>query len=736
MDNANDLKEALDFISPANLTYEEWVTVGMGLKEAGFPVTAWEQWSSRDGSRYHKGECARKWESFRGNPKPITENSIFALARNHGWPGPAGHELDWNDAICAPGTRPDGVVVDTRWLDVQELNIPEQWDPADQLRRYLQALFEPEDHVAYVTESYLRDDRYAPTKGCWDRTAGQLMDELARCGGDIGAVVGDYNPAAGAWICFNPVEGGRSNNNVTDYRYALVECDNMELEKQQAIIRQLELPCAALVYSGSKSLHAIVRVGAPDDTEYRRRVDYLYAACKKNGLTLDEANRNPARLSRMPGILRGGKKQYLLETNTGKSCWEEWKDWFEACTDDLPDTENLADDWASLPPLADALIEGVLRQGHKMLLAGPSKAGKSFALIELCICLAEGAPWLGRFACAQGKVLYINLELDRASCLHRFKDVYEALHLPPRNLANIDIWNLRGASVPMDKLAPRLIRRAAKKGYLAVVLDPIYKVITGDENSAEAMSIFCNQFDKVCRELSCAVIYCHHHSKGLQGGKRSADRASGSGVFARDPDAMLDVIELPLTQALTEHLQNKAECAARMAALTAAGRAEEIGPDEALSPAQLRQACQKLPDQAAQAADLAADHARETAKSCTAWRVEGTLREFARFEPLNLFFDYPIHRRDDSGVLADIQPESDVPRWQKGVKANAKAASASRKEDQKRSLEAAFSAVESLGDKPTLYNLAEYLGTSEKTVRRRVQAHGGYWIDGVNVGKK
>lgn len=139
------------------------------------------------------------------------------------------------------------------------------------------------------------------------------MDELARCGGDIGAVVGDYNPAAGAWICFNPVEGGRSNNNVTDYRYALVECDNMELEKQQAIIRQLELPCAALVYSGSKSLHAIVRVGAPDYTEYRRRVDYLYAACKKNGLTLDEANRNPARLSRMPGILRGGKSS---------TCWK------------------------------------------------------------------------------------------------------------------------------------------------------------------------------------------------------------------------------------------------------------------------------------------------------------------------------------------------------------------------------------------------------------------------------
>ncbi len=92
----------------------------------------------------------------------------------------------------------------------------------------------------------------------------------------------------------------------------------------------------------------------------------------------DQQNRNPSRLSRMPGILRGDKRQVLLETNFGKSCWDEWVDWLEAETDDLPDTENLAADWEHLPPpLADPLIR-VLRKGHKMLLAGPSKAGKSF----------------------------------------------------------------------------------------------------------------------------------------------------------------------------------------------------------------------------------------------------------------------------------------------------------------------------------------------------------------------
>ena len=132
-----------------------------------------------------------------------------------------------------------------------------------------------------------------------------------------------------------------------------------------------------------------------------------------------------------------------------------------------------------------------------MLIAGPSKAGKSFLQIELCIAIAEGKKWL-KWYCAQGRVMYVNLELDRASCLHRFKDVYAAMGIVPNNLQNIDIWNLRGKSVPMDKLAPKLIRRAAKKDYVAIIIDPIYKVITGDENSADQMANFCNQFDKVC----------------------------------------------------------------------------------------------------------------------------------------------------------------------------------------------------------------------------------------------
>ena len=65
-------------------------------------------------------------------------------------------------------------------------------------------------------------DRRRPAKGCWDRTAGQLIEELDACGDDVGKVMGDCDPEIGAWICFNPVDGtGRKDANVTSFRYAL-----------------------------------------------------------------------------------------------------------------------------------------------------------------------------------------------------------------------------------------------------------------------------------------------------------------------------------------------------------------------------------------------------------------------------------------------------------------------------------------------------------------------------------
>lgn len=730
--NDYNLTEILEYIDPSTCSYQEWINVGMALKHEGYTVSDWDMWSMKDVNRYHSVECAKKWATFQGSSAPVTAGTIIQMAKENGYHYEnVSAELDWDSEI---GSKDELVVVDRNWLERSEIHIPEQWNPTEQIITYLETLFEPDENVGYVTESWEHDGKFLPSKGCYDRTAGQLIKELYQCKGDIGSVLGDYNSEVGAWIRFNPLDGkGVKNENVTEFRYALVESDTMDISAQKAIITELELPVAALVYSGKKSLHAIVKIDASTYEEYKKRVDYLYNVCNKNGLKLDIQNRNPSRLSRMPGVMRNGKKQYLLDTNIGKENWNEWREWIESVNDDLPDPESMADVWDNLPELAPPLIDGVLRQGHKMLIAGPSKAGKSYALIELCCAIAEGKKWL-EWNCTQGKVMYVNLELDRASCLHRFKDVYTALGIAPDNLSNIDIWNLRGRSVPMDKLAPKLIRRASKKNYIAIIIDPIYKVITGDENSADQMAHFCNQFDKVCTELGCAVIYCHHHSKGAQGGKRSMDRASGSGVFARDPDALIDLVELELNDDILKQEKNKAVCKVCEGWLYKYDKLYHASQDDLCSETQMLALCREyLENDAYECVIEDVGKARKTVESRSAWRIEGTLREFPKFAPVNLWFKYPVHNIDNIGVLKDIAVDDGMPTWKKNFAK--KKTDAERKNERKNSLETAFEAC-GIDDKVTVKAMAEYMGVSEKTVRRRLKEHGGFWIDEGQIGKK
>lgn len=702
-----DLKELLEYINPSLLNYQEWCNVGFALHHEGYSAQDWEDWSARDGARYHPGECYEKWKSFGEGTTKVTGATITQMAKENGWlpksvfyDGEGDRELSWDEEIA---------IIDKRWVEDKELHEPRNWNPIEDLIKYLKAVFYDTEHVGYVVESFEnKTGKHLPGNGVCDRTASQLIDVLQKCQ-KVEYALGTYDEVAGAWIHFNPLDGkGRKNANVIDYRYALIECDDESISRQNALIRELELPVAALVHSGNKSIHAIVKVNAANIDEYKKRVDFLYTVCQKNGLKIDQQNRNPSRLSRMPGIMRDGKKQWLIDTNIGKADWNEWKEWIDAINDDLPDFESLDDIWDNLPELAPPLIDGVLRQGHKMLIAGPSKAGKSFALIELCIAIAEGSKWL-KWACTQGKVLYVNLELDRASCLHRFADVYKSAGLKPSNIRNIDMWNLRGKSIPMDKLAPKLIRRASKKNYIAIIIDPIYKVITGDENSADQMANFCNQFDKVCTELGCSVIYCHHHSKGSQVGKRSMDRASGSGVFARDPDALLDLIELEIPESIQEEYEvdvvaNIVNRYSIQEDLDPVGSDEELYNISGL----LQYARIKLKKHYEEIVKEV-NEARVSAQARTAWRMEGTLREFAKFKPFDFWFEYPKHVLDLSGKLSKIKPEAE-PKKPKEPKPK------KTKEEQ---LEEAFEALDVNGSGyVNVDELADFLGVAKKTVRR------------------
>ena len=287
----------------------------------------------------------------------------------------------------------------------------------------------------------------------------------------------------------------------------------------------------------------------------------------------------------------------------------------------------------------------------------------------------------------------------------------------------------------MDKLAPKLIRRALKKNYIAVIIDPIYKVLTGDENSADQMAHFTNQFDKVATELGSSVIYCHHHSKGSQGGKKSMDRASGSGVFARDPDALIDLVELEVSEELLTQRSNQATCEVYKQALQERNNAyyqQNVGLDDLLSPAQMRPHFEKGIDDVMTRAPYVdkLEEVRKQIQIATAWRVEGTLREFAKFKPVNMWFSYPVHALDKTGVLADIQLDDvngkNSP-WKKNFDKK------ETKEDKAQKVETAIGILNDGIEPVTLESLVDYFSTeekpvSEKTVRRWIKNNGKFEI--------
>lgn len=263
--------------------------------------------------------------------------------------------------------------------------------------------------------------------------------------------------------------------------------------------------------------------------------------------------------------------------------------------DDLPQPFTLAEVFEKPPAMAEVLIDGVLRQGHKMLLAGPSKAGKSFALMRLCVGIAEGYNWFGS-RCKQGKVLYINMEIDTPSCINRFMKIYSAMGLNHgAHPENITIWGLRGHSQPLSQLTEKIITEA-KHNYLAIIIDPLYKVMDGDENSNSDISRMVGQFDRIATETGSSVIYAHHFAKGAGGDKAMIDRAAGAGTFARDPDAILTMTQLDMSEEVNEiH---------------------------------------------------------------TAWRIEYTLREFPNKEPYDVWFEYPLHRYDEALAIEQVETQA------------------------------------------------------------------------------
>jgi hypothetical protein len=189
-------------------------------------------------------------------------------------------------------------------------------------------------------------------------------------------------------------------------------------------------------------------------------------------------------------------------------------------------------------PIPAEIVRGVLHQGSKLAVGGSSKSYKTWLLIDLAISVCHGIDWLG-FPTSRGKVLYINLEIQRPFFRRRMLQVCarRKVAVPKTDLA---LWHLRGANLSIAAIESKLRTMIRPGEFCLIIIDPIYKTYAGkDENATGQISEVVNILERMARDFFAAVAWAAHFSKGNQAEKEAIDRISGSGVWGRDPDSIL-----------------------------------------------------------------------------------------------------------------------------------------------------------------------------------------------------
>src|SRR5207253_1267078 len=99
----------------------------------------------------------------------------------------------------------------------------------------------------------------------------------------------------------------------------------------------------------------------------------------------------------------------------------------------LPAIDDAADLVGSNIVLPDDVISGVLHRGGKMVCGGASKSNKTWLLMDTAVSVATGSDWLGNFQTKRGRVLFINLEIQRPFFAKRLRTICEERQLNIEN---------------------------------------------------------------------------------------------------------------------------------------------------------------------------------------------------------------------------------------------------------------------------------------------------------------
>jgi RecA-family ATPase len=385
--------------------------------------------------------------------------------------------------------------------------IPASHD-ASEFKRFLTSAFAPTEVVCICEQ--VEDGRPI--------SAGSFLpieDWIARFD-DPESILFRSDRTDGVFVRINPFKPNLysgSDNDVMAYRHVLVEFDQKPKAEQEQLLRSSGLPISVLIDSGGKSIHAWVRVDAPNRKEWDARRDLIYSSIPG----IDPKNKNPSRFSRLPGAWRGAEKQKLLANSIGARSWEEW----------LTDRESI-DDSATIVSIKDLMHfdsdndpdnligKRWLTRGSSMILSGGTGIGKSSLMMQIVIRWCLGKDFFGIAPVRPLKIGVIQAENDKGDLAEAFQGVGLGLDIRPDEMKSLQQQlEFRTEAVRTGDAFLAYARRFILRSKLDVIVaDPLFSYFGGDLSDQGEVSVFLrNKLQPILHQTKVAWIWMHHISK-------------------------------------------------------------------------------------------------------------------------------------------------------------------------------------------------------------------------------
>lgn len=326
---------------------------------------------------------------------------------------------------------------------------------------------------------------------------------------------------AGAWIRPNPCvptgtgsDGAITNGDISSFRFLLIESDDLPLDVQLAIYLKLKLPISAVLLSGGKSAHAWAKIDAKDEADYYTKGTRILKALAPFGI--DQSNKNPSRLSRLPGSRRsigavGDGLQRLLWINPKQQpVTDESLQLFEdSLAAPIVDERPFRRVFLNAIPRYEEMIAnrgklgiptgiadfdkdtGGLKNGHMTIIAAETNGGKSTLAVNIVNTAASRGHGVALFTLEMDRdeicdlIISMNCSVDR-NCFNtgEFKDEdIQKMVNAGGMLSRLPLWIEDDPTLTAAQIEQRVIQLKKEGGIELVVID-YAQIISPDDPRA------------------------------------------------------------------------------------------------------------------------------------------------------------------------------------------------------------------------------------------------------------